>query len=334
MKSPFTGNEATLHRDSRSLEYRKDKFEVVYHFYQCTDTQEAFTTTKLDILNITQVHNKYREKYGIPFTDEIIAIREKYGLSAAKMSEVLGLGINVYRQYENGDMPSVATGRLIRLAEDPKEFEKLAEMSRNSFDKGDYERVQKKIKSAVHSWGKFEEHLFLYLFSNAHPNIFNGFRSPNLDRIGSMVQFFACENKPFTTAMNKLMFYADFTNFKYHGNSISGLCYKAVQNGPVPCNYGSIYDHTIQRGFVKTCEADFGDFVGDQFYCEENSFKLETNRFNEDELYTMKKISLQFKNKTTREIVRASHEETAWKDNIDDFDKISYECGFELRNID
>jgi hypothetical protein len=48
----------------------------------------------------------------------------------------------------------------------------------------------------------------------------------------------------------------------------------------------------------------------------------------------MKKISLQFKNKTTREIVRASHEETAWKDNIDDFDKISYECGFELRNID
>jgi len=84
MKSPFTEGNAKLLKEQRVLEFRKEKFTVLYHVWECEETKEHFTTNELDNLNINQVHNKYREKFGIPFIYEIKEIREKYGLSAAK----------------------------------------------------------------------------------------------------------------------------------------------------------------------------------------------------------------------------------------------------------
>ena len=78
----------------------------------------------MDLININQVHNLYREKYGIPFPEEIKAIREKYEVSAKKMSEILGLGSNAYRLYESGEMPTVSNGRLILSIKEPEEFKK------------------------------------------------------------------------------------------------------------------------------------------------------------------------------------------------------------------
>jgi len=77
MKSPFTSGATKLAREPRVLEYRKNSFEVLYNYYVCVDTNEQFTTPDIDTLNFNQVHNKYRGKYGIPFTDEIKNIGEK-----------------------------------------------------------------------------------------------------------------------------------------------------------------------------------------------------------------------------------------------------------------
>ena len=335
MKSPFTGGEAILVKELRVLDYRKDSFEVVYHFYKCVDSNEQFTTTELDTLNIGQVHNKYRAKYGIPFTDEIKAIREKYGLSAAKMSEVLGLGINVYRQYESGEIPSVATGRLIRLAEDPQEFQKLIEMSRNTFEPHEYDRVLKKTHQHAEARDEAQAYLYDYLFGAKYPTLLTGFRMPDIDRIGNMVKYFARQISPFTTGLNKLMFYADFGHFKQYGYSISGICYKAIQKGPVPCNYGSIYNYLVNQGYVHVIEKDFGEFVGEQFTTAGNDALIaDDNMFTPEELATLEKVAMRFKGKSTKEIVDISHQEEAWRDNVDDFGHISYEYGFGLKNID
>jgi putative zinc finger/helix-turn-helix YgiT family protein len=333
MKSPFTGGEAKPEKEVRAFEYRKDKFEVLFHYYICIDTGEQFTTTGIDTLNINQVHNKYREKYGIPFIDEIRNIRSKYGLSAAKMSEVLGLGANIYRHYESGEMPSVSTGRLIRLAEDPEEFKKLFEMSKNSLEPQEYERVRKKIEQTQSSREKVEERWKSWLVGNLYPNIFNGYRVPCLERVGRMVHFFAKRNTPFTTALNKLMFYADFGHFKKYGNSISGIYYKALPKGPVPENYGGIYNHVVNAGYAKIEEVDFEDFVGERFIISE-VHELEEPLFSQSELDMLAHVSDKFKGKNTRQIVDISHEEPAWQRNIDDYNRISFEYGFELKNIE
>jgi putative zinc finger/helix-turn-helix YgiT family protein len=331
MKSPFTGGEAELRKEPRTLEYRKDSFEMLYHYYVCLDSGEQFTTTEIDTLNLNQVYNKYREKYGIPFTDEIKNIREKYGLSASKMSTVLGLGANVYRNYEAGEMPSVATGRLIRLAEDVEEFEKLLEMSRHSFEQHEYDKVKKKLEHAQSGWGKMETIWMGWLFGNTYPNIQNGYRVATMEKVGNMVRFFAQRNMPYTTALNKLMFYADFGHFKKHGQSISGLYYKAIQKGPVPENYGSLYNSVVNSGFAQVEEKDFGDFVGERFVADDVAVE---DVFQASELSILASVSERFRGLSTKKIVDISHEEPAWRDNVDERNRISYEYGFELKNID
>ena len=129
MKSPITGKEMVLRKEARSLDFRKESFQVIYHYYFCEESNEQFTTTEIDELNIVQLYNQYREKLHLPFPDEIRSIREKYGLPANKMSEILGFGINSYRNYENGEVSNLANGRLIQIANDPKKLKDLIELS-------------------------------------------------------------------------------------------------------------------------------------------------------------------------------------------------------------
>jgi len=73
--------------------------------------------------------NQYREKHNIPFPEDIKAIRKQYKLPAIKMSKVLGLGDNTYRQYEAGEIPTEANGRLIQMSADPKKFLEMLHLS-------------------------------------------------------------------------------------------------------------------------------------------------------------------------------------------------------------
>src|SRR5574344_708068 len=146
MKSPFTGGETKLIKEHRELTFRKEKFSYMAHCYLCIDTGEHFTTTALDTLNINQVYNQYRVKYGIPFPDEIQKIRELYGLPASKMSEILGLGANQYRLYENGEMPSEAIGKTLKSIMNPTVFATYVRNAENQFEKKEYDRICEKLE--------------------------------------------------------------------------------------------------------------------------------------------------------------------------------------------
>ena len=120
MISPFTGGETILQKEAREYEFRGEKFQIVHQNYRCVDTNQIFTDTRLDELNLNQVYNKYRQKEGIPFPDEIKAYRNQYELAATKMSQILGFGVNMYGKYESGEMPNVSNGRLISICKDVK----------------------------------------------------------------------------------------------------------------------------------------------------------------------------------------------------------------------
>jgi hypothetical protein len=71
MKSPLTGSKMELAKERRSMSFRKETFEIIFHYYKCVDSGEQFTTTTLDDVNMNQVYNQYRDKFNIPFPDEI-----------------------------------------------------------------------------------------------------------------------------------------------------------------------------------------------------------------------------------------------------------------------
>jgi hypothetical protein len=144
MKSPITGGNATLKREPAELVFRNEKYEYIYSYYVCDDTGEEFTTTELDEVNISQVYNQYRVRYGIPFPDEIKKIRSKYGLPAIKMARILGWGDNQYRLYENGDVPSQAHGKTLAMIRVPQVFLDYVENSRNQFEEAEFERIRER----------------------------------------------------------------------------------------------------------------------------------------------------------------------------------------------
>jgi uncharacterized phage-associated protein len=140
---------------------------------------------------------------------------------------------------------------------------------------------------------------------------------------------------PFTTALNKLMFYADFGHFKKYGYSISGIYYKALPKGPVPENYGGIYNYAVNHGFANVEETNFGDYVGERFIAKTDAIlDAEDNIFTAMERDILKQVSERFKGLSTKEIVDISHEEPAWKDNVNNCNRISFEYGFELKNME
>ena len=215
MKSPITGLEMKLTKEQRSMIFRKETFDIVFHYYQCEDSREQFTSAALDELNMNQVYNQYRDKFNIPFPDEINNIRGKYGLSASKMSEILGFGVNSYRQYEAGEIPSVANAKLIQMVDDPQNFMEMTALCGTLDEKARGKYIQKAIFLAEEKKRNiFNINFKEYLLGNHLADIYSGYRNPNFEKITEMVVYFSDKLSPFKTKMNKLLFYADFLMFK------------------------------------------------------------------------------------------------------------------------
>lgn len=321
-----------LIKERRSMVFRKETFEVVFHYYRCEDTGEQFTTTALDEVNMNQVYHQYRDKFNIPFTDEIISIREKYGLPAARMSEVLGFGINTYRQYEAGEMPSIANAKLIQMVDDPKKFMDMVELC-GTLNDSLKEKYIRKAKLLVEERELHRSDTMLkdYLLGPHLADIYSGYRNPNLEKLAEMVIYFAEQMQPFKTKMNKLLFYADFLMFKQSCFSISGVRYKAIDRGPVPFNFQSIFEYLANEGAIDIRSTEFpGGYSGEQFFAR-SSRPFNQERFTDSELQVIRHVASVFKNTATTEIVEKSHAERAWKENITVKGLISYEYAFELR---
>ena len=274
MKSPFTGKEMSIVKEWRTLSFRKDEFRVFFHSYQCKDTGECFEDDAFAQLNYNQLVNQYRAKYRIPFSEQIISIRNKYNLSAAKMSEILGFGINVYRQYEGGVVPNQSNAKLIQLADDPYEFKKLVEYCR-TLDRKFVKKINSTIDNLLEEQEKqkFDKQLENYFFGTYFPDIFTGFKRPDFKKFSEMAVYFTGKLEPWKTKLNKLMFYADFIMYNQTGFSMSGAQYRAIPMGPVPNNFNSIFEYLLNKDELDIYYTNFADgSTGEQF--KPNSNKI------------------------------------------------------------
>lgn len=320
-----------LSREVRQLEFRKNNFKVVYHFYRCTDTGEQFTTTKLDELNLNQVYHQYRAKFGIPFPETITRIREQYGVTAAKMSEILGLGINSYRNYESGDMPSVSNAKLIHMADDPANFLDMVDMC-ESLKSSEKSRLIKRIENIISERRQYlaEDELKNYLIGDGQVDIFSGFKSPNMEKLIEMVVYFSEIMQPYKTKLNKLLFYADFKMFKESCQSISGVRYRAIDMGPVPNNFNSIYEYLNNLGAVDIKYKEFPNgHSGEQFFPVKGR-AFNSGIFTMSELNILCEVATRFSGKSTTDIIQISHLEEAWTKNHMNRSLISYVYAFEM----
>jgi transcriptional regulator with XRE-family HTH domain len=336
-KSPFTDGEVVLLHEKKELEFRKDLFTIMQFHYRCVDTGQEFTNDMLDQININQLYNQYREKYGVPFPDEIREIREQYGLSATKMAEILGFGVNSYRQYESGDIPSVASGRLIQAAKDPTEFKKFLEASRAILTPREYKRFSERVDELIDGQRKnvWSNLLTEQIFRHSTPSEFTGYRKPSTAKIASIIAYFSenISDLLWKTKLNKLLFYSDFLHYKRTGHSISGIAYRAIPFGPVPAEYEKLYvklkdDNLAHVDLVEFADGNYGEAV-------KATHTLKTELFSQAELSTLLEVATKFASASTKQIVTASHTEKAWQENEPARALISYQkYAFLLEGIE
>lgn len=334
MKSPFTGKEMSVQREWRTMKFRKEEFDVLFHFYKCKDTGEQFEDEAFAELNYNQLMNQYRTKYGMPFRDQIVSIREKYHLSARKMSEILGLGINSYRLYESGEIPSQSNARLIQLANNPLDFRNIVRFSREidqQYKVKIFSRIDKLIENGRRH--KKDQRIRQYLLGDYTASEKTGYREPDLDKFSQMVLFFSEKLSPWKVKMCKLLFYSDFLHFKKTGYSISGMPYEAYPMGPVPIRFDGIYDYIINTGIIdKKFQVFDNGGLGEQFFPGQNQ-SFNPDIFSGEELTILSQVTNKFAKSSTQEIIEISHQEKAWKDNQSEQGIIDYRLGFELIGI-
>jgi DNA-binding transcriptional regulator YiaG/uncharacterized phage-associated protein len=306
------------------LTFRKEEFDIIYHY--CVDDEDhyEYTTTEIDELNITQLYNKYRAKYKLPFPDDIKKIRAKYGVSASKMSEILGFGTNIYRNYEHGEIPNESNARLIQLIEDPQEFKKLLNLKKDVLKYEEYEKILSKIESLLPDDDSN--------FNRNTRTIYNGFQRFDMNKFANMVVYFAEMMSPYKTKLNKLFFYADFYHYKKTGFSISGAIYRAIKYGPVPNDYDVLYQEVIKKEKTEYVVTENDIYTSEQFLPILGK-PFDAQYFTQQELETLAIISQKFKKTTAKKIKDLSHEEPAWLDNEQNKGLINFDYAFSLTNV-
>ena len=325
MKSPITGKEMKLVKENTTLPFRKEVFPLVYHSYVCVDSEEQFTSNELDHINQIQIYNQYREKYGIPFPEEIQAVRKKYKVSASKMSEILGLGIHTYRQYESGEIPSVANGRLILAIKQPEEFVKQVKASFHILNEKESKKFIETAESIEREesesiWEKIFERK---IFQCEAPNEFSGYKTPNFEKISNVISYLSDKTDLYKTKLNKLLFYSDFRLYQLTGSSMTGITYRAIEYGPVPREYEKLYLKLCDDEKIKFEEVLFDNGnVGEMIRSRQ---PFNSDSLTEDERKNLNNVLKAFKGMNTRQIVDVSHKERAWYENKDEKKIISYQ---------
>lgn len=328
MKSPITGKEMSVGKELRDMTYRKETYTVWFHYYQCEDTEEKFEDEHFSALNYNQVVNQYRVRHRIPFPEQIKEIRQKYDLSAARMADILGMGANSWRNYEDGEIPSRANANLILMISEPKEFKDYIQKYSELEDK-ERDKILKHLQIFKTDSCFCNDPLYRFY---SQPDITTGFKAFNREKTKKVILYFAEQQSPYKTKMNKLLFYSDFVHFRNTAQSITGLRYAAIPHGPVPNHFEYLFEALVEEGIIskETTMTDFGELEQILPSGEEH---FDPSLFNASELDAMEYVSNRFKDASASYIAEMSHREPAWKDNFEGKKIIPFTYAFGLETV-
>lgn len=326
MKSPFADCEAIKKSEYRTTKYRGEEYGYYYQYYQCEKTGAIFTTDEIDTISVNQIYNQYRAAHNIPYTEEIHALRKAYGVSASKMAQIFGWGDNQYRLYENGDMPSLNNGKQLKAIQNPLIFCEYVRQSQLS--ESEKEAIMERAKHSQYAIDDKTRLLSTLIFGNMQGN-YVGYTYQSLSKLKNVMLFFIEKvGNVFQTMMNKLLFYADFLCFKEFGHGMTGLAYYANYFGPVPQHYDKVFSLTedINEDVISCGNGNEGHILTSDMSYDENEF-------TEQELSILNKVADRFASCTPSQISEISHQEDAWKDNIEGHKMIDYSYAFKLKAI-
>lgn len=112
------------------------------------------------------------------------------------------------------------------------------------------------------------------------------------------------------TKLNKVLFFAEFTHFRRHGQVISGCEFQKLEHGPAPRELVPVRSRLIDAGEATLVAEDFLGRVQHRLVPLRDP---DLAVFSADELDTITDVLHQLEGYTARQVSDLSHEEPGWQ---------------------
>lgn len=224
--------------------------EVTYEerFYYCAygEEEEAeFESARMSNENLLNARNAYRRKQGLLTSEDIVVIRESYGLSQVDLARLLGWGEATISRYESKAIQEEAYDVMLRLIRDNPlmalEFFKKNEMK---FSEVKGRELRARIIEKIEESGK--EYLARQAFEGEYaaydiPSDSNGYTKLDIDKLEAIISYLAKEDsKLVKMKLMRMLWYSDALAYKKNGYAMMGLVYRHEAIGALPVGHYSL----------------------------------------------------------------------------------------------
>lgn len=308
-------HEVEERKRSTSIVIKGEEVNYEERFYFCSNACEdenEFETAAMTNENLLNARNAYRIKVGLLTSDEIVAIRESYGLSQVDLAKLMGWGEATVSRYESKAIQDEAYDIMLRLVKDnPLQALEFLKKNEAKFSSVKRMEIKSKIVEKLDSYGK--EYLTRQTFEGEYVDFeeksdLNGFMTLDIDKIEAMISYIACKvANLYKVKLMKMLWYSDVISFIENGFAITGMVYRHEQMGALPVGHYSLMN--LENLTIKE-EMSYNYDTMLHVYPTDG---MDYSVLSDKEKIILDKVIKKFKNYKTREIVDYMHEEKAYK---------------------
>ena len=332
---PYCKKEVEYKIEKRELkEFRRIEVNTFENVAICNECNQDLYVNKIEDENNERIYKIYREKANIIKAEDIVKLREKYDISQRELTAILGFGKMTINRYERGGLPTKSQSDYIKLLIENEDrfIEKVKEAyENNNITEKTYKKIVSEGQEENISKKRVQENIRRYLKEvlNRKPDIYNGYKSLDLEKVENIISYIASKVKNLTiTSLNKYLWYIDMLSFNKRSVAITGLTYQNQKFGPtiVYKKYDelSLLDDKYQREDIETENGNTTKIISNE------NFNLD--KINDSEKEIIDTIIKLLKNKKVTDISKMSHREDGWK-KTKRLEKISFEYAMNLNIV-
>lgn len=293
--------------DTEIFKDQEVAFTATYEY--CSNAEEFLETEAMIKANSLAMKDAYRSKAGLLTSGEIIAIRERFGVSQKDFSEILNWGGATIARYESHQVQSQVHDDVLRkIDEDPKWFVEMLRRAENRISARAY---RKYYEMAKEQYSKKQNKYLIDSIQAIYTKYKNEEETGGVDldlaKVVEMINYLATRvDSLHKVKLMKMLWYSDALHYKRYGKAISGLVYNALPMGAVPEGHEQIM---MLEGIYYETNL-YGDNIGYRFYPAPG---YEIKELTNQEIETMDKVISELGNLNAEEIIMKMHEEEAYQ---------------------
>lgn len=290
--------------------------EVTYEerFYYCANSdkeENEYETGAMTNENLLNARNAYRVKMGLLTSDEIVEIRNDYGLSQVDMSKLLGWGEATISRYESKAIQDEAYDTMLRLIKDnPLKALELLKKNSGKFPLMKRAAIRNNIVKKLDSDGM--EFLTRQTFEGEYvnyddPSDSNGYTVLNIDKTEAVISYIAENvNNLFKVKLMKMLWYSDVLSFINNGCSMTGMVYRHEPMGALPIGHYSLMN--LERiNAQEEMSINYDSMI--HIYPTEG---MDYSIIDDKEKRILDRVIAKFKDFKTKDIIEYMHKEKAY----------------------